>query len=214
MIDNLLAELQPTARQVWDTLSAIDISEHTETNFAGLTYLSWTWAVTVMKQNYPEFKVEWHPTEWVTTSHNKVNGGEDYQTASVSRTVRIGTLVEEPCWLPVMNPGKGPKGSKHESEINPTTRDISDARQRCLVKAFALCGLGIHIYAGEDIPISEEPKVEETLVREATSLAKDYLESGREFTDPWKQRIRETLDAKVAADLLQLKQELLELLEA
>jgi DNA polymerase III alpha subunit len=48
-------------------------------------------------------------------------------------------------WLPVMD-------NRNKSIVNPTSREISDARMRCLVKAIALHGLGLYIYAGEDLP--------------------------------------------------------------
>ena len=40
-------------RSVWDTLSAIDCSQHVEKK-NGLTYLSWAWAWSILKKNYPE----------------------------------------------------------------------------------------------------------------------------------------------------------------
>ena len=48
-------------------------------------------------------------------------------------------------WLPVMD-------NRNKSIANPSSRDISDARMRCLVKAIAMHGLGAYIYAGEDLP--------------------------------------------------------------
>jgi hypothetical protein len=50
-------------------------------------------------------------------------------------------------WLPVMD-------NRNKSIVNGTTRDISDARMRCLVKCVAMFGLGIYLYAGEDLPSS------------------------------------------------------------
>ena len=50
-----------------------------------------------------------------------------------------------PMWLPVMD-------NRNKAVPNPTSRDISDARMRCLVKAIAMHGLGAYIYAGEDLP--------------------------------------------------------------
>ena len=58
-------------------------------------------------------------------------------------------------WLPVMD-------FKNNSKASPTSREISDARMRCLVKAIAMHGLGHYIYAGEDLPENEiEPPVKE-----------------------------------------------------
>ena len=48
-------------------------------------------------------------------------------------------------WLPVMD-------NRNNSIANPSSRQVSDTKMRCLVKCFALYGLGHYIYAGEDIP--------------------------------------------------------------
>ena len=49
------------------------------------------------------------------------------------------------CWLPIMD-------YKNQAIANPNARDLNDAKMRCLVKCIALFGLGLYIYAGEDIP--------------------------------------------------------------
>ena len=69
-------------------------------------------------------------------------------------------------WLPVMD-------NRNKSIVNPTTRDISDARMRCLVKAIAMHGLGIYIYAGEDLPESTKTEV---VSEEQSSEIKALLE--------------------------------------
>lgn len=56
--------------------------------------------------------------------------------------------IERSMWLPVMD-------NKNLSVINPTSRDISDCRMRCLTKCLAMFGLGHYIYAGEDLPSGE-----------------------------------------------------------
>jgi len=167
----------PTPQEVWDTLSPINVNEHTEDRM-GLTYLSWVWAVTTMKENYPQYTVEWHGGSDETPDVFYYRDG----SAMVACTVRIGQHVSETCWLPVMNPGKGPRGAKYESRINPTSRDISDAKQRCLVKCFAMLGLGLYIYAGEDLPSEDEEKArwKEAAIEAAIKSAKTY---GRKFKE-------------------------------
>ena len=51
-------------------------------------------------------------------------------------------------WLPVMD-------YKNQAIANPTARQISDTKMRCLVKCISMFGLGHYIYAGEDLPNSE-----------------------------------------------------------
>jgi hypothetical protein len=52
--------------------------------------------------------------------------------------------------LPVMN-------NQNKSMLNPDSFAVNTAMQRCLAKAIALHGLGLYIYAGEDLPEDEEP---------------------------------------------------------
>ena len=72
-------------------------------------------------------------------------------------------------WLPVMD-------YKNDAKKNPTSKDISNSRMRCLVKAIAMHGLGHYVYAGEDVPEGNaetpqsEGKAEEVVdpIQEAT----------------------------------------------
>jgi hypothetical protein len=119
----------------------------------GLTYLPWNQAVTYMMDHYPEYTVKWHGT----TDENNVTRDVTYYeggTAMVNCSVTIGEVKRE-CWLPVMD-------YRNKAIAHPSSRDISDAKQRCLVKCFALFGLGIYIYRGDAVPDVEDS--EETIV--------------------------------------------------
>ena len=52
-------------------------------------------------------------------------------------------------WLAVMN-------YSNKAITNPTSVDINKSQMRCFVKCIAMFGLGLHIYAGEDIPMNED----------------------------------------------------------
>ena len=41
---------------------------------------------------------------------------------------------------------------KNDAKVNPTSREVSDTRMRCLTKAIAMHGMGHYIYAGEELP--------------------------------------------------------------
>jgi len=120
---------------VWATLSKIDVSKHIEKK-ANLSYLSWAWAWATLMEHYPESDYEFHPLEV----------GED-GTVTVSCTVRV-LQTSRMMWLPVMD-------NRNNSIKNPDSRKISDAKMRCLVKCIAMHGLGLYIYAGEDLPETE-----------------------------------------------------------
>ena len=135
------------AASIWKTLSKIDCSSKTMEK-GGLTYLPWNQAVTYMMNNYPEYTVQWHGTKdenSVTRDVTYYEGG----TAMVNCSVTIGD-VERECWLPVMD-------YRNKAIAHPSSRDISDAKQRCLVKCFALFGLGIYIYRGDAVPEEATP---------------------------------------------------------
>ena len=141
------AAKNPTAKQIWDTLSRINVNEHTEEK-GGLTYLSWAWAWTIMMDHYPNLTVKWHGMKdenGVTRDTTTYPGG----TASVACDVTIGD-VRRDMWLPVMD-------YKNKAIIDPDSRAISDAKQRCLTKCFGIFGLGCYLYAGSDLPRNDTP---------------------------------------------------------
>ena len=142
------ARKDPTAKEVWDTLSGINVNEHTEEK-GGLTYLSWAWAWSIMMDHYPELTVKWHgmtDSDGVTRDVTIYPGG----TASVCCSVTIGDHVRREMWLPVMD-------YKNKAIANPDSRAISDAKQRCLTKCLGILGLGAYVYAGEDLPRDVTP---------------------------------------------------------
>ena len=117
-------------------LLKINVNEHTEKK-NGLTYLSWAWAWR------EALKADQSATFDVQTFEGKpymdVNG-----TGMVWVTV---TMFGQPrtCMLPVMD-------YKNKPILNPDAFAVNTAIMRCMTKALALHGLGIYIYAGDDLP--------------------------------------------------------------
>ena len=126
-------------KSVWATLSAIDCSAHIEKK-GQLSYLSWAWAWQALNERYPESTFEYFDPTFLENGTVEV---------SVAVTVEGKTHT---MWLPVMD-------NRNKSIANPTTRDISDSRIRCLVKAIAMHGLGLYIYAGEALPEAAKTEV-------------------------------------------------------
>ena len=126
-------------KSVWATLSAIDCSDHIEKK-GQLSYLSWAWAWQALNERYPESTFEYFDPTFLENGTVEV---------SVAVTVEGKTHT---MWLPVMD-------NRNKSIANPTTRDISDSRIRCLVKAIAMHGLGLYIYAGEALPEAAKTEV-------------------------------------------------------
>lgn len=138
-------------------LRKIDVGEHIEKK-NNLSYLSWAWAVDVLLQNDP--LATWEYKE-------PVNFGD---TLMVFCTVNaFGKSMT--AQLPVMD-------YKNKAVANPDSFAVNTAMQRCLAKAIALHGLGLYIYAGEDLPESE-PKEPPKPVD--TKEAEDKLKTAAEF---------------------------------
>jgi len=130
-----------TYKDVWDTLSKVDVSEHTEKKM-NLTYLSWAWAWGVLMEHYPEAKYSFYEDD----NHVPFVALPD-GTCEVRCRVSIGDLVRE-MWLPIMN-------HKNQPVINPNSFQVNTSKMRCLTKCLGMWGLGHYIYAGEDLPDGE-----------------------------------------------------------
>lgn len=133
---------------VFETLNAINVNEHTEPK-GNLTYLSWVWAWQMVKLNYPDaiYTIYENPDGW--------NYFTDGRTAWVKTGVTI-EGIEHIEYLPVMN---------YKNKSIPleqiTSFDVNTAIQRSITKACARHGLGLYIYAGEDLPNIEQEKQKE-----------------------------------------------------
>ena len=139
-------------KRVWDTLSALDVGEHTEDK-QGFTYLSWAWAWGILMDHFPQSTF---------TNDETVYHPDDTATVSVTVTVRMGSdKVVRTMTLPVLDSIKGLKGM--QPIVKPNTFQLNKAHMRCLVKCLALFGLGINIYAGEDVPMYSDDAVEDVL---------------------------------------------------
>ena len=134
-----------TYKSVWEDLSKVNVNQHTQKKM-NLTFLSWAWAWGVMMEKYPQHEYEFKV--WTANEKKYDVGYYPDGSASVECTVNIGDLSRT-MWLPVMD-------HRNNSIANPSSRQISDTKMRCLVKCYAMYGLGHYIYAGEDIP--SEPK--------------------------------------------------------
>jgi hypothetical protein len=116
-------------------LASIDVNEHIEKK-AGLSYLSWAWAVDQIMRQDPEANWTFHEPQSFADG-----------TMMVSVTV---TVFNKPInmHLPVMD-------HRNKAIPNPDAFAINKAMMRCLVKAIACHGLGLYIYAGEDLPAND-----------------------------------------------------------
>lgn len=130
-------------RSVFETLNSINVNGHTEKK-NGLTYLSWAWAWAEVKKAYPD----------ATYTIYENRDGLFYHTDGNTCWVKTGVTIngiEHIEYLPVMD-----FKNKSIPVAAVTSFDVNKAIQRSLTKAVARHGLGLYIYAGEDLPEGEE----------------------------------------------------------
>ena len=141
-------------KSVFETLNAIDVSDHVEKK-NGLSYLSWAWAWMEVKKNYPEAFYTIYESEEGIIYHT------DGKTCWVKTGVTIEGL-EHIEYLPVMDF----KNNSIPLE-KVTSTDVNKAIQRSLTKAAARHGMGLYIYAGEDLPEGAKKELDPELIAEA-----------------------------------------------
>lgn len=149
----------------FSTLYEINVNNHTEEK-NGLTYLSWAWAWAEIKKVYPD------ATYTIKKFENSLPYVYDENVGYMVFTeVTIEGLTHE-MWLPVMDgANKAMKSEPYtyktkygEKTVEAATMfDINKTIMRCLVKNLAMFGLGLYIYAGEDLPQVEEKKIDKEL---------------------------------------------------
>lgn len=128
-------------------LNSVNVSDKTEKK-NGLTYLSWAWAWGEVKKRYPDATYKIYENADGLFYHH------DGHTAWVKTGVTVNG-IEHIEYLPVMD-------FRNKSILveNITSVDVNKTIQRSLTKAVARHGLGLYIYAGEDLP-EEERKTSE-----------------------------------------------------
>lgn len=130
-------------KSVFETLNAINVNGKTEKK-NGLTYLSWAFAWGEIKKNYP------NATYTIYENANGMNYHTDGRTAWVKTGVTI-EGIEYIEYLPVMD-----YRNQSITIDKLTSFNVNTAIQRSLTKACARHGLGLYIYAGEDLPEEEQ----------------------------------------------------------
>lgn len=124
-------------------LNAINVNDKTEKK-NGLTYLSWAWAWGEIKKRYPD------ATYTIYENADGLNYHTDGRTCWVKTGVTVAG-IEHIEYLPVMD------NRNRSIPANAVTSfDVNKAIQRSLTKACARHGLGLYIYAGEDLPEGDD----------------------------------------------------------
>ena len=166
-------------------LEKINVNDKVEKKKAGsteLTYLSWTYAVSEFKKAYPDFVYE--VKKFDNGSGVLVPYMYDENTGYMVMTSITADGLTQEMWLPVMDSSnKAMKNIPYSYEVKeyvsgratgnmikkfvePATMfDINKTIMRCLVKNMAMFGLGLYIYAGEDLPTKEPETLPDVLIK-------------------------------------------------
>ena len=172
----------------FEKLSAINVNDKVEKK-SNLTYLSWAWAWSEVKKACPDATYQIGETDYDESLGFMCH---------TSVTIEGETLA---MWLPVMDGGnKSMKKVAYkfttrygEKDVAAaTTFDINKTLMRCLVKNLAMFGMGIYIYAGEDLPESE-PTPTAAPTKEKVAPLKMALKEG---DDNWDKVIKYATENK------------------
>lgn len=159
--------MEKETKTMFSKLTDVNVNEHIDKKKTGsteLSYLSWAWAWKYFKEALPDAKYtirHWEDKPYLF----------DEKTGYMVETVITAGGETHEMWLPVMDSTNHAmldkayivKTKYNEFTVPPATMfDINKTIMRCLVKNMAMFGLGLYIYAGEDLPNDTE----ETIVKQ------------------------------------------------
>lgn len=131
---------------VWHNLSRFDVSKEVEQK-GRFDYLSWAWAWAYVKEKYPSATFEKH-----IFRDNQDNPLPFMRDTKGHTYVAVTVTIEDISHTEIHYV----MDHKNQSIVHPDGGQVNKALQRCLVKAIAFHGLGLNVYAGEDLPMDLE----------------------------------------------------------
>lgn len=176
-------------KTVFDTLYAVDVSAKLGKKM-GLSYLSWADAWAELKKIYPDAEYTIY-TRRVDSTVEKQEKIDDKTTITTTETyyneipyftdgrtcyVKVGVTIknnEEIEIFPIMN-----NRNASVPVYSVTSVDVNKALQRAFVKACARHGLGLYVYAGEDLPEDKRVDIND-LIKQASKV--NAVEDETEF---------------------------------
>jgi hypothetical protein len=138
-------------------LRQINVSQHIEKK-NGLSYLSWSWALDQLLQLDND-------AAWEYLEPKKF--GESLMV--FCKVTAFGK--SRTAQLPVMD-------FRNRAILNPNAYEVNTAMQRCLAKAISLHGIGLYIYAGEDLPLRDQDVVKDNPLMLIAQEVMDQIKLG------------------------------------
>ena len=126
---------------LYEKLSKVNVNENKKKK-GQFDYLSWSWAVAELLKVCPD--AEWEVHEY----QNEDGLTAPYMTTNAGTFVKVSVTCEGITRTQV----HPVTDNRNQPIAQPTCVDIGNSTQRCLAKAIALHGLGLYIFAGEDLP--------------------------------------------------------------
>lgn len=158
-------------KSTWEILSKINVNDKVEKK-NGLSYLSWAWAWGIVKEHFPNATYRVYENEYGLNYHH------DGMTGWVKTGVRIDD-IEHIEYLPIMD-----YRNKSIPCESITSFHVNSSIQRSLTKAIARHGLGLYIYAGEDLPQSSQAApTQQVKEKAAVRKTKPQLKVGDKYWD-------------------------------
>jgi hypothetical protein len=191
-------------KNTFDVLSSINVNDKVEKK-SNLTYLSWAWAWSEVKRSCPDakYKVIGDPLTQKPYFYDENLGYMVMTEVTIN-----GETLE--MWLPVMDGANkamtaesytykgnawvnGKKVEVDKTVEAATMFDINKTLMRCLTKNLAMFGLGLYIYAGEDLPETESTPTQAPTIAEAKEQPKSEqpkLEELKKGTENWEKVVK------------------------
>lgn len=158
------------SQNTFERLYQLDVSKSVEKK-ANLSYLSWVYALAEIKKVDENATIDIHEFPLLTMGQHGLTVVEGitvpYLKTEEGVMVRVSVTINgktESEWLPVMD-------NRNQAMKTPSMTDINKAHKRCFAKACAHHGLGLYIYAGEDLPEKLPEKATENQIAVLKGIA-------------------------------------------
>lgn len=196
-------------KSVFETLSSIDVSDHVDVikmrKGPALKYVSWAWAWNIVKsiypsanrkiEEFPEYQFDKETGRWYATGQML-----DYRITPAGCEVKVTVDIEGEKYserLYVMD-------MRNQPVQNPNISQINKTQQRCLVKALAMAGLGLNLYAGEDLPMGDANEADQRkrneVAQQKQKASHDSLQRGLEMLADMLNKKPEEIKASLIAE--------------
>jgi hypothetical protein len=183
----------------FEILNSIDVSDKIEkkkSSSGELSYLSWAWAYGELKKKYPSVIYEVQKFNGLPYVFDPLTGYMVYTKITVEN-------ITHEMWLPVMDgANKAMKDKPYEYTTKfgkktceaATMFDINKTIMRCFVKNIAMFGLGLYIFAGEDLPEDSDDKINNKVSNK--NVTKSVATSLQDF-EVIKRKLIDAIDIKL-----------------